>query len=714
MKIASAHLDRFIDGLPRDPKELVALLDDVGIEVKNHADSPHGERLTVELLANRGDHYCYFGIARELGGRTGGALRFPAVALLDLDPAAKSVRIETALCARYSATLLEKVGDGALPAELLALLQSSGLEPLMPAIDATNLVNLEIGQPTHAFDADKVVGTIVVRTSRAGETCRPLFSTAPATLPEGTLVIADDVKILAVAGVIGCEDSKTTAETTRILVESAAFDPVAVRKASRALAVHTDASARFERGSDPTLVLVGAGRVVKLLEDHGGWRRVGKSVLKENAAVKWWETPNLRVIRLQVPLAAAYLAVTLRSEEVASRLARYGFASHRVSDEALDVVVPAHRQWDVEYDADLYEELAKSIGYNALPIAIAAVSQGSVPSPTEALKRRVEDVLVSQGFYEVFTDGFYGRDTLAKLGIDEGHALWPHVETLNALERDYGLLKNNALAHALDAVAKNTRWRVMDGKIYEWTRVFAPRPADIAALAGLPEDDPRRRSLSPATETSVLWGLSFGADRAPAWDNKSRPADIFFWKGLVAELSVALGREVSVVAGHDHPLAAMLHPQRRAVVLVDGKPAGVLGEVHPTVVKNHKLKGIRPVYFEVDAGILLAPTPRIPTYREPPTWSPVVRSLAFTLPGRVEAGAVAAHLQAAGPQNLDGVLITDRFDHEEGGQAVRTITFALSFANPDNSLTAEVVNSAAEALIASVHARFGDQGVHLR
>ncbi|MCB9760592.1 MAG: phenylalanine--tRNA ligase subunit beta [Alphaproteobacteria bacterium] len=692
MKIHADVLGQYT-ALPESLDDLRHLLDDVGIEVKR-GDGQGG--FTLELLANRGDHHCYEGVARELSGRTGAPVLLPPVAALEVGEAGWPLRLETDLCLVYTATVLERVADhGALPADALAPLTAAGIHSLTAPVDATNLSNLELGQPTHVFDAEKIEGPITIRLSRAGETCWPLFQEGHVPVPEGTLVIADDVKILAVAGVIGCEDSKTTAETRRIVLESATFDPVSVRLAGRAMDVHTDSRARFERGSDPARPLVGAGRVVHLLEAHAGWQRVGPT-----ACVGAWTDPR-RTIQLSARATAAFLEHPLTPSEIAERLRRYGFTVTPAGD-ALAVVVPPHRLWDVEHPADLYEELAKSIGYNHTAISLPPVDMGARPSDRSLRKARAEEILLAQGFHEVFTDGFYGRDVLDRMGITEGHPLYAHVETANALDRAYSLLKNNALAQAVEAVAINLRMRNEQIKAYEWTRTFHPQaqaPADAKGRLG-----------SPAAERPLLWLIASGTDRPPAWEDRSRPADPLFLKGVLEELACELGLGFTLgPADPGAPLYSLLHPNRQAQVLLDGRAVGTLGEVHPDVLQAHKIKRARPVYLELDAEAVLSEGTR-PAFEEPPVLHPIARSLAFSLPGRVQAGDVAATMRAAAPDWLRSLDITDLFIPED--EAVRAVTFSLSFHNaPDAERSADEVNHVLGVLVDAVARRFGEAGV---
>jgi phenylalanyl-tRNA synthetase beta chain len=539
-------------------------------------------------------------------------------------------------------------------------------------VDATNLSNVELGQPTHAFDADTIAGGITVRLSRRGERAWPLFAAEPREIPEGLLVIADDDKILAIAGVIGCEESKTTDATTRLLLESACFDPVSVRKAGRALGIHTDACARFERGADPTYPLVGAGRVVHLLE-HAGWARVGATGL-----VGDWRDPE-RDVRARLARMNDFLATTLSATEAIERLHRYGFHA-RLDGDALVVRVPPHRLWDVEHWADLAEELLKSIGYNATPAVMRPMDRGALPSALEVARGAVEEVLLGNGFYEVLTDGFHGKALDEKLEVGPGHPLEAHVTILNAVERGFSLLKNNALAQALELVAENQRRLVHDARAYEWTRTFHPDPSS--------EDGVCR-------ERPLLWAIAVGGERT--WAGPARAADAYLMKGLVEEMATVLGLALEVGPWDDTlALSSAFHPGRRAAIRFEGRTVGLLGEVHPDVVRSFKVRRGAPVYLEIDQAVLARPG-TLGRYQAPPDHQPIVRSLAFGLVERVTAGAVRDLLAR---ESGAAVAVTDLFVTGD----LRAVTFELSFVN-DGRTSADEINARLATLASAVEAR---------
>lgn len=680
--------------MPSSIHDARELLDEVGIEVKTVETNADGTVFNCELLANRGDHYCYNGVAREVTGRTGKKLNFPQGRKLDIVRAdATQVKIETPLCLVYTVTELSRGASKQLPADVLKPLIATGVHSISEAVDASNLTNFDIGQPTHAFDADKIDGPITIRLSRAGEKALLLFTTEHVDVPEGTLVIADDSKILGIAGVIGCADSGVDENTKRILLESACFDPVAVRIASRQMNQATDAAARFMRGGDPTLPAVGASRVAYLLEKYAGYS-VGKTYVAGD-----WKDPQ-RKIDVDVAKTNRFIGTTMSTLEMAERLTRYGFAvevpdgaagSQPADDLAstrraessplhLIVTVPPHRIWDVNFEADLAEELLKSVGYNATPITLPRVDMGALPSHAENVATIVNDVLVAEGFFEIFTDSFYGRGVREKLGLDESDPLFAHVEMQNSIERNYSLMRNNTIAQALDAFVTNANLKNTNIKIFEWARIYFP---DLS-------------------EQPTLWLLANGRDRGPFWGDKGRAADSIYLKGIVEQLRLALRVDLQIGSSDGHRLERFFHPGRRAGIHVDGNLVGIFGELHPQLLQRFDVKRHRPVYLEIDVDALqLAPRPRV--YVEPSNRQPVVRSVAYALPRGITAASVRDALASAAPSFLREIRITDLFELPEA----RAVTFEIEYL-AEESLTGETINAATDAMTAAVKAKFGD------
>jgi phenylalanyl-tRNA synthetase beta chain len=303
------------------------------------------------------------------------------------------------------------------------------------------------------------------------------------------------------------------------------------------------------------------------------------------------------------------------------------------------------------------------------------------------------EILVGYGFYEVITDGFYSKTLRDNLGISESHPLWAHVETLNALDKGYTLLKNNGLVQALEGLARNQAMGVEQVRTFEFTRTFHPDP-------------------SGCREEAIVWGLLCGSERDPDWAHKPASADIWTAKGIFEEIAQALHAPLTFATEGQSPLAGVLHPHRQQQVFCCDREVGIFGEVHPRLIKSFGIRKGRPIYFELALNrICTLPEAAVPLPGARPY---SVRSLAFTLPHGVEGAKVLAVLRVHAHPALVKAEITDVYVHEQDGKPVRTLTFVLSYQNEDASLTAEAINAATEALIPAVHTTLGGLGVRLR
>ncbi len=698
MKISINHLKQYYADLSSDAKAMRNRFDELGLEVKRLSKESSDIILTLELLANRGDHMSYWGVATEFAGRFGGQVKMPELASLKVGKALLTLKNESELCLRYTATILE-VDDLSkiLPPEILYPLEVAEIHSIDAAVDTTNLVNLELGQPTHLFDADKIKGGITIRLSRQHETAHLLFQEKPTILPGNTLVIADDEKILAIAGVIGCEESKVTTKTKRMILESATFEPVTVRKTARALKINTYSSARFERGADPAMAITAVNRIVWLLEKY----KIAHHV-HSIQQVGRFEGETAKLV-ISPSVVQQYFGCELfTGAEVLRRLTQYGFDIQPHKNELL-VKVPTHRMWDVINVEDLYEELARSMGYDHLPEKLPSVEKGSLPSHKERVKDKTNHCLVGKGFYEIFTNGFYGRHVIEQLGISENHELYQHVEVINALDKGYSLLKNNCLAQALEAAEHNLRFQMKNFKLFEWAKVFRV-------------DNKSENKL--CREKEKLWGIVNGQDKDWVWDGSKSDLNSHYLKGIVEEIGRTIGLKLAIILDREHGLSMsdFLHPYRQGFVVLGRQVVGVIGEVHPKIVKAFGIKRQRPCYFELDVNPLLKRAPRcvVPEKFELPAHLPMERMLAFTLPHLVEAEVVAKCLQKAAPDYLEIISMIDLYRHEEEGQPVRTVTFSLQYSNHAGNRTVEEVNQVTEALSQAVIFEFSSEGVKLR
>ncbi|MBN9343921.1 MAG: hypothetical protein BGO76_00275 [Caedibacter sp. 38-128] len=699
MKISIHELEKHIKILS-DLDDLQNLMEDVGIEVKKIEEDGSDTIFTLEVLANRGDHYSYAGIAREIHGRTGWEISPYLIDDLPVKNNITTVTVETENCLSYTLTeffLPNGQVSGTLNEEQKKVVVLSGSNLIIPVVDVTNYINASIGQPMHVFDADKVDGTIVIRETVHGEKARLLFSEDAVELPPGTIVVADRSNILAVAGVMGCEGCQATENTRRIYLESAIFNPVKIRKAARYLGVQSLSSMRFERGADPALVKQGIKQAAVIL-DSLGWRITdGIGLCKE-----WsYDLPQINISLSEV---GNYFEMDVTIESIRNTLSRYGFGVRFLGmNDLVRIEVPSYRIWDIKEEADLREEIARSIGYNLLPSSMPEAIQPLLPSLHLERKKSVENILIGQGFYEVFTDGFYSEKHRSRLGIDESHPLWSHLRIINAEDRAYGLLKNNNLIQALDLVQTNINVKNPHIKAFEWTRTFHPN---------------EQAENSLGEEKLVLWAIASGQYRKHSWNDSGKDVDIFDMKGIVEEISNALGIFLEIKQETKDnlilPVGTCLHPTRRASIVWGGKTIGVIGEVHPDVLDSWGIKNTRPCFMEIFQEILdVEASERI--YIAPTNLLPVMRDVCILLPKELAASTVCKFMSEQSDW-IESVKIQDVFNSEATGYK-NAVTFSISYsltkAGLDKFLTDDI-NDQTERIVEKTLRQFREYSIRRR
>ncbi|MCE7082636.1 phenylalanine--tRNA ligase beta subunit-related protein [Streptomyces sp. ST2-7A] len=701
MRVNLSLLRRHRPELPTSTRSVCEVLEDLGLEVKRLQETSLGEVVTLELLANRGDHHCYTGIARELGGRFEVPTPLPATAPLTTDEDTKVV-VDTPACLAFGVArcTLARGAGARLPEEWEDALRLNDEYTGFLPVDVGNVVGRELGQPVHVHDADQLVGSLRVRPAMEGETAHLLDSPTPTPIPAGLTVVADEEGIVAVAGVMGTRRTAVTASTRHLLIESALYDPASVRKAARALHRQTAAATRFERGGDPTLVRAGAARAVALLEEWGA--------LAPDSPRSWGEAScraDSRLAPRRIPLNLdaldTYYGTSFDPAAVERRLSCLGFSVLRedggngAGDRVLGVGVPGHRLWDVFNPECLYEEIGRMWGFDSFPALLPTTGGGAASTSRQRTRTALERVLVGYGFFEVVTDGFYSRTAHERLAVPADSPLTRHVELRNAIDRNFSLLKNNALLQALDIADENQRRSVTCGKYFEFTHLFEP----------LGTDDHRERP--------VLWGMVWGEERHGAWQDGGRGFDFWYLKGVLEESAHECGSGIAFRRSVEEasPMAELMHPTRFTHLLVEDRVVGLCGEVHPRVVANWKLRTDRVLYFELDWTALI--TSSGATAAEPvedmPEHPLLRRDVAFHLPVGLTAGEIRGEMAAVSPLKLAWTHVTDLYEKGD----IRAHTFELAFEN-DNTISADQVNHAMTVITSHILATFGERGVSQR
>ncbi|MPZ14739.1 MAG: phenylalanine--tRNA ligase subunit beta [Chloroflexi bacterium] len=665
------------------------------------ADAPIGanlrdylgdEVLDIELTPNRPDCLGIVGIAREVAALFGAELRMPHVDQPnDGRPAGDVVRVfvdDPDLCPRYTAGYVNGVRIVPSPQWLQRRLHLAGIRSISNVVDATNYVMLELGQPLHAFDADRLQArTIRVRRARANERLTTIDG-VERVLPTDALVIADAETPAALAGIMGGSNTEISEGTRRILLESATFDRMSVRQTSRALRLVTEASKRFDKGLDEELPPFASRRALALIRELAG------GSVAEGLVDVWRPRDALRTIAFTADDLAALIGNAYAAEQIEDVLRPLGFALER-DGERTTAIVPSWRD-DVTDKADIAEEVARVTGYDAIPTTLP---RGELPSPADdpGLRWRevVRSALAGAGLQEVMTYSLIDPYAVSKLdagapfpatGPDEGT-----IPIHNPMTIDRSRLRTTLLPSLFATVAANLRYqnRVL---LFEIAHVFLP------PLEPLPREE-QRLAIAMA-----------GRRSPPTWNADTAPIDFYDLKAAV-EAAFRILHVPLILA--DAANVPWLHPGRSAVLRTTGddRELGHLGQVHPRVAERFEMEGMEIYAAELDLDALMSLAAEEIRVRPLLRYPAVERDLAIIVDGRVSHERVAAAVQAAAGPLLEQITLFDVYQGAPVPEGHRSLAYSLSFRSPERTLADDEV---ATAMAAIEHAVTAQLAAHVR
>ena len=630
---------------------------------------PGDATIEVEVTPNRPDWLSHFGIARDVACLLKTHAVPPEIKLPAVDkpePAAGLVTVETPdLCPCYGARIIRGVKIQDSPAWLQERLTSVGLRSINNVVDVTNFVMLELGQPLHAFDLDKLEGKrIVVRRAHAGESIVTLDG-ATRKLESRHLVICDAVKPMAVAGVMGGEHSGVTGATADILLESALFDPSNIRATSRELGLSTDASYRYERGVDWDMCDRAAARAAQLiLETAGG--RLATELVKVSAP-----RPAEPVIRCRFDRIRSLIGIDLDNHGIIDILKRLELKVAGITDAECTVTAPLFRL-DLEREADLAEEVARINGLDAIPkVAVKSSMVDTIRHDTYYRVQGLREELLRFGLFECM---HYGTVKETSARTDPRFAAADLVRVSNPLSLDLAVLRPSLMGEMLETVERNIARRNLDLGLFEIGRCFCKNPALF------PEE---RQSVS-----LILTGIKHPERFS---DELEQCYDFYDLKGLVEAL---LSARRLATAGFEPVADARFAGHAGLAVLVDGKVAGHLGELNHDYTA--KWRTAHPVFMaELEVAPLLAGR-TLPEYLIPvSTFPATTRDVAFLKPAALTHAEVVAFIRGAKLKNLEKIELFDLFaDAGTLGANRESAAYRLTFRAADRTLTDDEVNQA--------------------
>lgn len=649
------------------------------------ADAPVGEdirsylnlddaSIEVDLTPNRGDCLSVAGLAREVGALYDVPVSRPAIAAVAAvhDEVRNVEVLASQACPRYLGRVIRNVDlSRPTPLWMVERLRRSDVRAIDPAVDVTNYVMLELGQPMHAFDLAEIKGGIRVRMAEAGEKL-VLLDGQEVTLRPDTLVIADHERALAIAGVMGGEHSGVAANTRDLFLESAFFDTIAIAGKARSYGLHTDASHRFERGVDSRLAREAMERATALLlEIVGG--EPGPIVEAVSAA----NLPRLAPVTLRAERIEQMLGLELPVAEVERLLVALGLNVAASGAGQWQVAIPSHR-FDLSIEVDLIEELARLYGYNRLPVRYPQARLAPQPqSEARAELGQLRRLLVARGYQEAVTFSFIDPKWF--------ELFHPGVQPLtlaNPISADLAAMRASLWPGLVKALQHNLNRQQTRVRLFESGLRFVGQ-------------------LDELKQEAMLAGVLCGSRLPEAWANGREAVDFYDLKADVeALLSYAgAGAAFSFVAG-EHPA---LHPGQTARIERDGQLVGFMGALHPELAKTLGLD--QPVFLfelvlaEVAAG-------RLPQFRELSRFPEVRRDLALLVSREVSAESMLAEIRAQAGEYLTDLRLFDVYQGKGIDPLSKSLAVGLTWQHPSRTLNDEEVNENLQRIIASLGERF--------
>ena len=579
------------------------------------------------------------------------------------------------------------------PRWLARRVQLAGMRPISLAVDVTNYVMLELGQPIHAYDRDLLRGPIEVRRARPGERLVTLDDVDRELDPED-LLITDDRGPIGLAGVMGGATTEVSASTTSLVIEAAHFAPVPIARTSRRHKLASEASRRFERGVDPRLPAVAAQRVVDLLVQYGGG-------VVEDGQTAVGSAPEAAPIEIEATLPTEVTGIPVSNERAVDALRAVGCEVSESDSGRIRAVPPSWRP-DIADPYDLVEEVARVVGYDRVDSVLPPAPAGRGFTPAQRLRRRVGYALAGAGLHEVTLFPFMGPDDLDGLGLPVDDPRRRVVSIANPLSAEAPWLATTLAPGLLRAVARNVGRGQSSVALWQVASVYlvgesglppapvppldrAPTAEELAALDAALPDQPRRLAMA-------LTG-----DREPTgWWGEPRPAIWADATGLVRRVADVLGVSVEVRQAEQAPW----HPGRCAEVVCDGHLIGHAGELHPRVCTAYGLPP-RTVYAEVDLDRLIASAPPLAEPARFSTMPLAKEDVALIVDESVPASAVEAALRGGAGELLESIRLFDRYTGDPIPAGRKSLAFALRFRAPDRTLTEAETAAARDAAVAA-------------
>lgn len=623
----------------------------------------------IGLTPNRADCLSVIGVAREVAAKLGKRVRYSSIVVPEygeqVDSRVSVIIQDSAGCPRYAARFVSGCKIAPSPAWLVNRLQAVGVRSINNVVDVTNLVMIELGHPLHAFDYTQVTGgQIIVRRAGDGELFRTLDG-QERTLVSADLLICDRERAVALAGIMGGENSEITDTTTDILLESAFFDPPTIRRTSKRLGLHTESSHRFERGADLEMVPKALDRAASLMAQLAG----GKVA---TGRVDTFPAPKAPVlVTFRPERANDILGISLTAERMAELFRNLEFQVQPVSNASFQVTIPSYRI-DIAREIDLIEEICRLNGFDqvnaTMPIAQVISDR---PSLHQRLQRTVRDHFVAEGMHEIVSFSFIAADAADRLQLHADDPRRNCIKLCNPLAAEQAVMRTTLLPGLLETASHNISFRSLDLSLFEMRRVY-----HVIAGQEMPH------------EPLYCAGLLSGAREMESWCHQDSVVDFYDAKGIVQSL-LELLQIRGVVWAADDP-EQFYHPGKCCRILVNGVLVGSVGEIHPQVLKSYEIE--RPVYyFELNFEELVRLAGKHASIVPPSRFPDSVRDLALLAPIELPAAQLIDCVKALKLKELEEITIFDLYQGDRIAEGHKSIALRLRYRAGDRTMTDDEV-----------------------
>lgn len=682
-------------GLGDDHAGIMELADDIpsGASFLEHSGL-QDTLIEVDLTPNRPDCASVIGIAREAAGINRRQLRVPyRDSRLNGSSSSFSVTVEAPeLCPRYAGRLITGVSIGPSPWWLKRRLLAVGLRPVNNVVDVTNLVMLEYGQPLHAFDFNKLAGRrIVVRTPQPAETSFTALDHVKRELAPDMLLICDGEAPVAIAGIMGGLDSEVSESTADVLLESACFNPVSIRRTARRLGLATDASYRFERGVDPSGTIAAMERAVALICQVAGGTAEPGGIDVDNRG------PAAGPLTLRVSRTAALLGIEPDAGQIAELLASIEIGCTIIDDDTIKVTPPSFRV-DLEREADLVEEVARLTGYDEIPVTLPSVDLSYPEQDHERIERyRASTVMNEAGFFEAINYSFVSSryDDMLRLAPNDDRR--HHVAILNPLTEDQDVMRTSLLPGLLENLKRNLRFEQSAARLFEIGKLYVPAPG-----SQLPHE--------PTWIAALLTGNRYGG-QAPL-HFPPQEADIYDAKGgveaLLTGLRLPLGGDGGIELTPERPGSAepFADPAYALAVRYGEQRLGTVGRFRTDVLRDIGIK--RDVYyFDLDFSALCTIESKTRSFRALPVYPSVKRDIALVVPITTLAGELVKTVLSSREKLIEHCDVFDVYQGSKIGNDRKSVALTITYRSDTKTLTEKQVEKAHTRLVQSLTDAYG-------